>query len=395
VEPRSLGGRVVFGGVVLLLALARQLPAQCSADQPAWFSVDRSAALFAENDAFESSDSSYTNGIRATWNFMRWGCWQDQALRWLSLERLIEQVKGERSFSREPCEVRGGRDSRPCYFTSFGLGQTIYTPSTLFDTLPQPFDRPYAGLLFGTVGLNRLGRHFHGSTEIVFGVMGPWSGAEATQSLAHWTWSAASAKPRGWRNQLQNSVQVGVINTLAVRPPFPGEWCLKGCNGSYKEGRWLDLTLVGELPLTTYMRRVSAGAVARLGIGFPDVLTAARIPTTAGGSARAIERLWDLIEQHQPWFYGFYARESRHVWYNAFLEGTSADDDPGEWRDVSRISPRSSVGETSWGGAAGVGPLALTYTRARRSQEYTPGGGRHFFGALSLALTTELRIPGG
>lgn len=396
---------VVPGLAVLAVAIAGDLPAQAMSEPPLW-KQDRTAAFFAENDALGGgSDSAYTNGVRATWSFMTWPDRADRIARVGSLMFLIDRVwdsiPSETMRRRTRCVVQGARAGRPCGFLSFGLGQTMYTPSTLLDTMPRPDERPYAGMLFATLGLNTSGRRVHYSTELLLGVLGPASGAEATQSLAHWTWSPGSVKPRGWRNQLRNALQVGVINTYAFRPPsrlwgvpFPGEYCLNGCEGDYGERRVFDLTLTGELALATHMRRASGGVIARLGYGFPDVLNAKRIPTTRPGIVRAVQKLGDFVERHQPWFHVFLAQDGRRVWHNAFLEGTGADDGPDGWRTISQIAPRPSVGETSWGWSVGFSSLTVTYQNVLRTTEYDSDGGRHRFGSVSIALTTLARAGG-
>lgn len=393
--------------VALALVLGAPTLAAQSTEEPPLWKQNRTVAFHAENDALGGgTDSAYTNGVRATWSFMSWSDRMDRFARAASLMALVDQIwdsiPSESARRRMKCVVQGARASRPCGFVSFGLGQTMYTPSTLLDTLPRPDERPYAGMLFATVGFNTTGRRVHYSTELLLGVIGPAAGAEATQSLAHWTWSPGSVKPRGWRNQLRNSLQVGVINTYALRPPsrlwglpFPGEYCRHDCDGDYGEGRIFDLTLNGELALATHMRRASAGVTARLGYGFPDVLNARRIPTTRPGIARAVEGLGDVVTRYQAWFYVFVAQDGRHVWHNALLEGTSADDGPNQWRTISRIAPRTNVGETSWGWSVGFSSLTVTYQNVLRTTEYDADGGRHRFGSVSIALTTLARAGGG
>lgn len=362
--------------------------------QSIWQS-DRSAALTAENDAFGgSSDSSYTNGIRTRWAFMSWNRRLNQVANVVSLRGLLDRIPPEFASDRT-CSLVGGRSDRPCGFVSFSIGQTMYTPSTLFDTMPRPTERPYAGMLFATLGMHKPGRRISASTELLLGVIGPWSGSEATQSLAHWTWSTTSEKPQGWRNQLRNRPQAGIINTYAFRPPdhiagipFPGEFCLKGCDGAYKDGRVFDLTATGELALGTHMRRASAGYIARLGIGFPDVPGVDLIPTTGIDPSAVARTVWSWIEKYQPWFFIFYRQEGRHVWYNAFLEGTPADVGGGGWRDINGITPRRNLGETTRGLSVGVAALIVTYQKVLRSTEYTTDGGRHTYGSFTVSLST-------
>lgn len=374
----------VMRRAVALLAL---VPALSGAQS--LLNADRAVALTVENDALGgTSDSSYTNGIRARWTFMVWNPRLNKLVNVLALRGALDRIFGELPRDNE-CVPFGARSSRPCGFITFSVGQTMYTPSTILDTLPRPDERPYAGLMFASLGMHKPGRRIDASTELLLGVIGPWSGAEATQSIAHWTWSTQAAKPRGWRNQLRNQPQAAIINSWAIRPPFPGELCLKGCDGDYKDGRFFDLTGTAELALGTHMRRGSAGYVVRLGLGFPELLGVDRIATTGIDPSVVLNGLWNFIEKYQPWFFVFVSNDGRHVWHNAFLEGTVADVGGAGWRDISVIAPRSRVGEKARGVSAGIGPITATYQKVDRSTEYTADGGRHRYGSLTIMLTTR------
>lgn len=375
---RTEGSRLVR--LVALAGLLAPAGVVAQANSP-WQSA-RQFGLYAENDAlFGGSDSAYTNGIRLTWDFMMW----NQQLRSVANAASLRFLAGKvfRELSEDvpfECTPLMGRADRPCGTVTFGLGQTMYTPSTIVDTLPRPDERPYAGFLFGSVAVNTFHPHWQVSSELLAGVIGPASGSEATQSLAHWTWSTNAAKPRGWRNQLRNSLQVTLVNTWAWR--FPLEWCHRdpACNGSYGEGRRFDITPRAELVTGTHMRRASLGGIVRAGINFPDAIGLARIPTTAPAVTTDRPSHW--------WVVAFLSGDTRHVFHNALLTGSTADNGDQGWRDIMQIDPERRVNEWSWGGSIGFRLASVTLSINNRSREYGGDTGWHRFGSLAFSLFT-------
>ena len=372
---------VVRGALALLAAL---LPASAAAqDEPLqWFKSARAFSLFVENDAFASSDSSYTNGIRLTWDFGVWNGRLNRLHRILTLTPLLDQVAPASFAVIQPtgCVPYGGRRSnRPCGSVSFGLGQTMYTPDSIRDPRLRPQDRPYAGHLFGSVALNSAFEKWQVSSELAFGVMGPSAQARETQSLAHWSWSRNSVKPLGWKHQLHDAVVLSLTNTYAYRA---FEWCLAGtCNGSASERRIFDVTPRVETTIGLPMTRASAGGTVRVGRHFPDLIGKQRIPTTAdvGAAGEAGPRIWYAL-------IGTY--DARYVGYNAFVQGGYNDRGAGRWNDIREIALVRGVNEWSLGGTIGLRHASLSASQISRSREYAPGGGRHRFWTIALSLLT-------
>ncbi|MDZ7630255.1 MAG: lipid A deacylase LpxR family protein [Gemmatimonadaceae bacterium] len=349
---------------------------------PAQPREDWSISLTMENDAFfGSSDSSYTNGIRVSWDLLRYSRRLTAISRVLTLEALVDKVRGGRALTtaRDACAPHEAREggTRNCMSLGFSIAQTMFTPSDIIDPRLQVDDRPYAGMLFGSVYVNRLRNRAQYATELQLGVIGPASRAEDTQSLAHWTWSSVSGKPRGWDNQLRNRLQVGLVNTYQYRL---FERCTAGaCNGASSEGRWFDLTPRVEGVLATHMVRGSGGALLRLGYGFPDAVGLTRVPTTMAVEAGA--------GRPAVWFNGFVSIDQRAVLHNTFITGASpfgAD----RWNDVRRIGLARSVRELSGGGALGFSRGTIVVQVVQRSREYVPDGGSHRFGSVTLMLHT-------
>lgn len=347
------------------------------------FNANRSFTLYAENDAiFGSSDSSYTNGVRLAWEFLAFSERLGRLHRALSLEWALDGLPGVKlEAPTKPCAPREGQAGRNCGALAFGIAQTMYTPSNIIDEDLRPGDRPYAGMLFASGILSTLRPHWQSTTELQLGFIGPWSSAQSTQSLAHWTWSSPSGKPRGWDHQLRNAPQVALVNTYMFRPAFLEVCKTKfGCNGSYAEQRILDITPRVETVLGTYMLRASGGGIVRLGYGFPDAVGISRIPTTAARSSP--DGLF-------PWFDVFASYDGRYVGRNAFISGTYADDGARGWSSQREIAATHGVSEWAFGGSVGFARASLTAQVVNRTREYTPNGGRHRFGSVSFTLFTR------
>lgn len=378
-------------------------------------------SFYLENDAFRNSDTGYTNGVRIAWSALRYRSWMrritqnnvatllDAGLSAVGLARVRLDRLGlipDRAPSVH-CDENATRDDRaagPCTMLNVSLGQTIYTPDSLASTDRVLRDQPYAGFLHATLGVTMLdsprARHPRNwfaftqvSHQLLFGFTGKLSFSENTQALAHWTFSPASHRPLGWRNQLRTSPQVGVITDLAARPVM-FEYCKLGCDGHIDELRRIDLTPHTEVIASTHMLRVSQGLTLRAGHDFPDMVDVLRIPASAPQSTAKPRGLTILGERY--WFYGFANVEARWVPYNMFLAGGLLDGGDDGWRTVRQISPRHAVFERALGVALGSSRMSLRGQFAYRTPEYDVQGaarsrGWHGYGSVSISIITKAR----
>lgn len=87
-----------------------------------------------------------------------------------------------------------------------GLAQFMFTPSSISEKEIQYGDRPYAGALYGIYSLQSIDRQnkLNLSSEIYFGVTGPLSLADKTQTMVHRLFNYTI--PEGWDNQISNDV---------------------------------------------------------------------------------------------------------------------------------------------------------------------------------------------
>jgi len=185
------------------------------------------------------------------------------------------------------------------------FGQQLYTPSDVrvpADNL-SPFDRPYAGWLYGGFFYNVA--DFDGS-ELAFGLdvgcLGPCAGGRSTQTLVHQLFD--QPEPRGWSTQIRN--EAGLVLRAGARAPY---WRLH---------RHSD---------------VRPGLAFRLGNIFTDL--------TADATLRA-GRLESSAQA--AGMYLFARGAIRAVGYDATLEGGMFSED-----QVRTVKPRRITGEWELG----------------------------------------------
>ena len=129
-----------------------------------------------ENDTFGGTDRFYTDGVALGLSHTG-PSWMDPVADWLPW--------GE------------GRRT-----VSYDVAQGMFTPDDTKRSVPDPKDRPYAGVLgFGLTLHVERSNSYHG-LKFVTGVVGPWSGAKETQDTVHDL--IGNGKSQGWDYQLHN-----------------------------------------------------------------------------------------------------------------------------------------------------------------------------------------------
>ena len=129
-----------------------------------------------ENDTFGGTDKNYTDGVSL--GVSETGPnWLDPFADWLPW--------GE------------GRRT-----VGYDLSQAMFTPDQLRRRIPDPNDRPYAGILSFGLTLHVEKEHSYHGLKVIGGVIGPASLAEETQKTVHSI--IGSTKPEGWDYQLKN-----------------------------------------------------------------------------------------------------------------------------------------------------------------------------------------------
>jgi hypothetical protein len=296
-------------------------------------------SLVLENDLFYGTDEHYTNGIRISWlsGPKDTPDWALHAAR------------------RFPLFPEGG-----AVRTSYAAGQNMYTPRDIKLERPPLDDRPYAGWLYGSVGLiAETGRRLD-VLDLTLGVVGPASRAEQSQKLIHEI--TGSAEPRGWDTQLKN--EPGIVLT------YQRSWL--GFVSESVSGFALDVTPHAGAAVGNVFTYANGGLTLRFGEDLPRDYGAPRIQPSLPGSGFFIPR------EEFGW-YLFAGIEGRIVARNIFLDGNTFTDGRG-------VNKEPLVGDLQFGLAVIWRKTRFSYTHVLRSREFAGEGKGDDFGAFSLSV---------
>ncbi len=315
-----------------------------------------------ENDTFFYTDRYYTNGIQ------------------FSAKRTSDN-RGDfaRRLSASLCRFAGCDDTRLLTSQS-NLGQLMYTPRDITVARPQPFDRPWGGLLYYEQAYAFLSEDQRTLTTLTgqIGVTGEASLAEPAQKLFHRIFDRPP--PAGWHNQIGNSL--AVMATAEQR--------------TARESLSLDLTADVRLNTATYWR-LAAGNIQTYAAAGVAIVIGKDLPTVSppppgigtkltGGATQKIDLLRTCMIK---WIQctGFGAAEARVVAYNVFLDGRLLRDDPS-------VTKRHLVLDIMAGmrfdfpntRSASHGPWFAQFKVTRRSPEFRSAVRvpRHTVGALTI-----------
>lgn len=297
-------------------------------------------SLLLENDVFYGLDRDYTNGVQISWTSGR-----DQAPDWaLRAARTIPFFPGHG-------EVRA----------SYAVGQNMYTPADITLEDPPLTDRPYAGWLYGSIGLVTQTESRLDQLNLQIGVVGPAALAGETQRLVHEI-VVGSDDPQGWDTQLHN--EPGVVLT------YQRSWRAFVSGSSHGFG--FDATPHVGGSLGNVFTYANAGATFRLGWNLPDDYGPPRIQPSLPGSGY-------FEAQDRLGVYLFAGLDGRAVGRNIFLDGNT-------WRDSRSVDKELFVGDAQVGLAVTYGTARLAYTHVFRTPEYEGQEDADEFGAVSLSF---------
>jgi lipid A 3-O-deacylase len=341
-----------FITLLLTAGLVSITPAQEPGEN---LSVPRLGVLtfYFENDLFANTDRQYTNGARITLTSPNLKNFADDANigRFVSAFDDIPLI-GDPGFERN---------------VTISLGQNMYTPNDTVSVDLIEDDRPYAGWLYGSVGLIWKNEKVRNTFVVNIGVVGPWSFAEETQRLVHEARDIAI--PNGWANQLDN--ELGVV--LA----YERMWRLR----KYEQGGidWDVLPYAGaELGNVAINARV--GAEFRLGLNLPDdfgtsAINAAAVTSSPVESQHAAKR-W----HHSMGFHVFARLEGRAVARDIFLDGNT-------FEDSHSVDKEPFVADAVFGASLNWRNTKLTYAYIYRTKEFKQQEEEQVFGSLTLTVT--------
>lgn len=313
--------------------------------------------LIAENDMVVRTDRHYTHGTKLTL---------------LGGEFAVAREEPGFHFPAWLADRMPDLGARP-YAARLGVSlvQSIYTPTDISLAALQLNDRPYAGVLYASLLLQKRGATV-GGTELLdawrldLGVIGPESQAEDAQNTVHSVRDLGLAN--GWANQLKTEP------AIALR--FQRTWRWVG--GEAQGWAWDFLPAAG-VSLGNIGTHGMLGGQVRAGWGLPgdfgvQTIDSTPVPNIGRSSAATARR----------GIFAFAGVEGRAVAYSAFLDGNL-------WRASHHVSKFPLVGDAKFGLVYSGKRFDVTLAQVIRSKEYI--GQREIDAYGSLALSVKWDRP--
>lgn len=285
-------------------------------------------------------------------------------------------------------------------------GQSIYTPEDISIRTLQVDDRPYAGWLYGAVSWHNLalGRvpasaesgeedevdrspscrtapldtrnDRLDSLELQVGMVGPSSLAEETQT--RWHEIIGVATPKGWDNQLQDEVGVGLLFSRKLRSNhtrfrlFRLEHDLITNFGGAVGNVETYFQIGGQARIGHNLRRDFG-----LGPTVPD-LSLRELAERHGLSDAQAETYAAQFGKTWSW-YGFIGVDGRFVAHSIFLDGN--------WRKESHsVEKERFVADFQVGVALQLKHFEISYSQVARTPEFRRTSDPQIFGSLQMAV---------
>lgn len=290
-----------------------------------------------ENDIFAGSDSDYTNGIR---------------FAWISSEENMPLL-ARRIANALPLAGDGNKR------ISIAAGQSMFAPEDLSRRDLVAGDQPYAGWLYGSVGMVSDTGKTLDNVMLTMGVVGPYSLAEPIQKFVHHV--VDSPQPNGWNHQLKN--EPGIVLT------YERKW--RSIYEISPFGLSADVTPHAGVNLGNINTDATVGATFRLGYDLPADYGPPRIRPSLPGSDF-------FIPTQELGGYLFTTIGERAVARNIFLDGNTFADSPS-------VDKKNFVSTLQVGAAVTYGETRLSYTHVFMTKEYDTQKHPSVFGALTLS----------
>ena len=301
--------------------------------------------LFIENDLLARTDRYYTHGFK-------FGGGAPFELLQLPATELLEQL--------------APKDGSDIHLGLF-VGQNLYTPKSITNSLPQPFDRPWAAWLYLGGVAQRAKANRLDTVEIDLGLVGPSALGREIQS--GWHRLIGAPRPAGWQHQIPNETAF-LVSWLAKSKHVLGS----------DQGVELELIPHGGATLGTVMTLARAGASLRLGrhmTGFgPDTIE------PGGSMLQNMRRDIEPGRAEGIEWYVFAGLDHRLIAHNIFLDGTV-------FRNSPSVRRRPHVYDLTAGISLRIEAVRLSLTRVRRSEEFfsiAGNGGAQTFDSINLGI---------
>jgi hypothetical protein len=242
----------------------------------------------------------------------------------------------------------------------FDLEQQIYTPAGTFATVPNPHDRPYAGVLLGDFTLLSDVEDSRSVLTLSLGVVGPGAGAEGVQNGFHDL--IGQNHTNGWGYQIPDTPAIEVLHERTWRLPT-------GTVAGLETDALPSLT-IGLGDLRDYLQ---TGLSFRIGEGLESDYGTPRVrPGLSGG---------DAFTPIKPFaWYLFAGVDGQAVGYDLLLQARP-------FRSGPHVSTIWDVGEAQGGFAVMAYGMRLTFAYVAQTLEFRgQTGGIHQFGSAALSI---------
>ncbi len=299
-------------------------------------------SVVVENDLFaeQSPDRHYSNGFQASY---LWG--------------LEDEPDWAKKFADLFPPFTDALDVR----FEASIGQKMFTPDNLSVATPPAGARPYAGLLYATLGMvTESDEQTLDQLQVLIGVVGPSSGADVTQRAVHR--GIGAAVPQGWETQIPDQFA------------WQLRWSRSDIIATYRFDNEFELELSPNIGVTlgNLNTDVSVGASVRFGPSLPREYGVARVYPSMPGSGFFEPR-------RQAGWYVFAGATQRYVAASLVLDERNALG--------NRVDKENWVSDAQLGYAFYWDRFQFAYTQVWRSREFRQQDNDwDSFGALSIAI---------
>lgn len=297
-------------------------------------------SLVVENDLFYDTDRRYTSGVRFSYLTPK-----NAEPDWL------------RDLAYEVPMLAWHSDIR----VEYALGQAMFTASDKLLRDPPADDRPYAGWLYGSVGVVARTGQVLDQFQVSLGVVGSASLAQESQDFIHSI--VDSPKAEGWRKQLKNEPTLQFTYQRSWQSP---EFKLPA-------GFGIDATPHAGAAVGNVYDYANMGMMFRFGQNLPIDYGPPRVQPSLPGSG---------YFEKAPGGFGWYlfaGVDGRAVARNIFLDGNT-------FRDSRSVEKKNFVGDAQFGLAMVIDGVRLAYTHVLRTREYVGQDASDQFGAFSVSF---------
>ena len=243
----------------------------------------------------------------------------------------------------------------------YSVGQNIFTPQDVKTATPDTKDRPYAGYLYGSIGMVSLTENHSDEIELSLGIVGPASLGEQTQKAIH-THITDSPLPKGWKHQLKNEPGV----TLGWQRAWPSYYSVDAGYLAATFSPYAGVTVGNVYDF------VNGGLSFRISPRedlWQD--TPVRVRPAMPGTG-----FFEIPEDKWSW-YLFGGIEGRAMARNIFLDGNTFTDSPSVDKNIL-------VGDATAGLALTYDQIRVSYTVIYRTKEFEDQDDDTVFGAMSV-----------